>query len=115
MAHDIEKNWSAILINRISICFEKNSDFAEKLNISFKALLHEAVFSATCNAMLMTTKHCKLLVDMLHASTGFAMLQKVEDSSTFSLTCFTTFCCVASCRCRVLQMEFLLQFDSQLC
>ena len=26
-----------------------------------KVLLHETIFSATCNAMLMTTKHCKLL------------------------------------------------------
>ena len=35
-----------------------------KLHNSLKAMLHEAIFSATCNAMLTTTKHCKLLVDV---------------------------------------------------
>ena len=56
-----------------------------------KALLHDTIFSETCNAMLMTTKHCKLLLDRtLHAATGFA-----------------SFRCVVSCRDGVLHAYFL--------
>ena len=56
-----------------------------------KALLHDTIFSETCNAMLMTTKHCKLLLDRtLHAATGFA-----------------SFRCIVSCRDGVLHAYFL--------
>ena len=80
------------------------------LKESLKALLLEAIFSATCNAMLTTTKRilCKLMVDMLHTATGFATLRKVEDFSTFFETCFAVFHCVGSCRDRVLHTQFLL-------
>ena len=46
----------------------------------------------TCNAMLMTTKHCKLLVGMLQLAS-----QSCEDSSVFSVTCFAIF----SLRCKL--------------
>ena len=86
---------------------------------TLKALLHEAIFSATCNAMLRTTKHSKLLVDVLHPATGFETLRKV-DLTNFSANCSQFFfafqvaetesftrnffcntsqwCCVANCR-----------------
>ena len=56
----------------------------------------------TCNAMLMTTKHCKLLVDMLQLAS-----QSCEDSSVFSVTCFAIFRCVASCRDGVLHSHII--------
>ena len=58
------------------------ASFEIKVKKSLKAMLHEAIFLATCNAMMRTEKHCKLQRRCYTQATCLATLRKVEDSST---------------------------------
>ena len=57
-----------------------------------KVMLHEAI---SCNLQRNDDewKTLQVALDMLHAASCLATLQKVEDSSTFIATCNATFCC----------------------
>ena len=58
-------------------------------------------------------KTLQVALDMLHAATFLATLQKVEDSSTFLATWNATFCCIASCENGVSHGKLFLQLAMQ--
>ena len=55
----------------------------------------------------------QVAMDLLHAATCLATLQKVEDSSTFLGTRNATFCCIAGCKNGVLHMKSFFQLATQ--
>ena len=55
----------------------------------------------------------QVTIDMSHAATCLATLRKEKDSSTFPVTCNTTFCCIAGCENGVLHVQFFSQLATQ--
>ena len=55
----------------------------------------------------------QVTIDMSHAATCLATLRKEKDSSTFPVTCNTSFCCIAGCENWVLHVQFFSQLATQ--
>ena len=77
-----------------------------EMNNSFKAMLHEAIFLATCNATMTNKKPFKLQKGCYTQAAFLATLRKVEGRSSFLATRNAT---IAVARWGILQVNFFLQ------
>ena len=83
--------------------------------LSLKALLHEAIFPATCSATGDDSTARQVAEYMFHAGTYLATLQKVDTWSTLPATRNKIFHCETCCKEGVLHTQFRLQLVLQSC
>ena len=81
------RRYQISMISRVRVANEWNVFQHEKRNfVPLKAMLHEAIFRATCNATMTNKKPFKLQRGCYTQATCLATLQKVEGRSTFLAT-----------------------------